>query len=490
MSSRRQILRLGAAGIVAASGAGATYLHTQNASAGEVGKPKPTPATSKPVSTPAAFTVPLSVPPTLRPSRVTRDTDYYDVTIGKSYANIVPGARTEVLTYNGSFPGPTIRARSGRKVVVRQKNHLNEPATVHLHGGATEQASDGSAMDPIKAGESKIFTYHNLQPHANLWMHDHTHHLESEHLFRGLANLYLLTDKIEESLPLPKGKYDVPLMLSDTRLDDKGQLVYTMDDAFQRTTLLVNGRPRPYFKVDARKYRFRLVNTSNLRMFWLSLSDGTPLTVIGADGGLLPAPYETERLLISPGERADLIIDFSKYPPGTQLILKNDLPPGDPELIGQVIRFDVGRPAPDKSSIPATLRSLPAIGEADTTRQMVMYMDEVGAGTNAFLNGKAFDPDRIDIDIKHGTTEEWILTNTSQTIPHNFHTHLVQFRVTGRNGGPATGFETGLKDTVLLWPGEFVTLRATFDTYKGVFPYHCHMVDHSAMGMMAQLRVS
>lgn len=490
MPTRRQLLRLGAAsGIVSATGVAAGYLHDPAAQAAVL----PTDTTPAPAAAGAAvapFSVPLTVPPTQRPVLSTRDTDYYDITIGKSYHEIIPGYRTQVYSYQGGFPGPTIRARSGRKVVIRQHNHLDEPASVHLHGGSTEAADDGSPMIPIAAGDSKIYTYPNVQPHATLWMHDHAHHLESEHLYRGLSNLYLLTDRIEDRLPLPSGRYDVPLMLRDVRLDDKAQIVYEMDDYENRDTILVNGRPQPRLRVDARKYRFRLVNSSNLRMFWLSLSDGTDLTIVGADGGLLPQPFTTPKVVISPGERLDLIVDFSKYARGTRIVLNNGLGPGSPDRVGQVMCFDVGKPVRDPSSVPGTLRTLPEVPDAVVTRDMVMHMDEVGSGTAALINGKAFDPNRIDTEVAWGTTEEWTITNTSGTIPHNFHTHLVQFRVVARDGQPASGFETGLKDTVLVWPGEFVTLRATFDTYRGVYPYHCHMVDHSAMGMMAQMRIS
>ncbi|WP_433347366.1 multicopper oxidase family protein [Micromonospora sp. CA-111912] len=485
MSTRRQLLRLGAAsGIVGATGGLVSR-------AGRVGAAPATaaPATSAaPAVTP--FTVPLTVPQTLRPVLRTATTDYYSVTMHRRRLEILPGSRTEVYTYNGDLPGPTIRATSGRRVVVRQRNRLNMPTAVHLHGGATAPGDDGSGDATIPPGGERTYTYPNRQPHATLWMHDHTHHMEAEHLYRGLSSLYLLSDRTEAALPLPRGAFDVPLVLRDAHLDADAQLVWTMDDADNRTTLLVNGRPWPRFQVQARRYRFRLVNSSNLRFFLLRLADGGEMTVIGSDGGLLEAPVTTPYLVLSPGERLEVVVDFARYQPGTSVVLQNLMGPGPAEQVGQVMRFDVVRAtAPDRSSVPQRLRTLPPLPTPTVRRNIELRMDEPGTGHQAYIDGKVFDPARIDTTIAWGSTEEWTVTNANALMPHNFHMHLVQFRVLDRGSAPADPTEAGLKDTVLLWPGQTVRLQATFDTWRGVYPYHCHMVDHSAMGMMAQLRI-
>jgi FtsP/CotA-like multicopper oxidase with cupredoxin domain len=153
------------------------------------------------------------------------------------------------------------------------------------------------------------------------------------------------------------------------------------------------------------------------------------------------------------------------------------------------MRFDVGEKVPDPSAVPATLRTLPALPTPTVQRSIELRMDEPGTGTGAYINGKSFDPNRIDTTVAWGTTEEWTVTNANTTIPHNFHMHLVQFRLIERNGKPVDGSESGLKDTVLLWPGQTVKLQVTFNTYRGVYLYHCHLVDHSAMGMMAQMQI-
>ncbi|GGU94958.1 spore coat protein A [Streptomyces litmocidini] len=440
---------------------------------------------------PPAFTTAMPVPPVLRPLSSTGGVDVYELTIRKAEARILPGFATDVLTYDGHFPGPVIRARSGRRVLVRHHNGLHMPVSVHLHGGNVAPPSDGNPMDVFAPGTARTYAYTNRQPHASLWFHDHAHHMEAEHVYRGLSGGYLLTDDLEQGLPLPKGRYDVPVTIRDARFDERGQLAYTMGDR-NRTTLLANGRPTPYFQVAARKYRFRLLNGSNLRLFSLSLSDGTPLTQIGSDGGLLERPVAVPVLPLSPGERADVVIDFSRHPVGTRLVLVNT-GPGRPEQVGKVLRFDVVRTADDPSRVPRVLRTLPpaaALPEAAVTRHIELSMDEDGRpDPRGFVNGRMFDPDRVDTTVAFGSSEIWNVTNANKRAPHNFHVHLVQFRVLERGGRPAGPTEAGLKDTVRVMPGETVKLHMTFGGFRGDYVYHCHMLDHSAMGMMATFRV-
>lgn len=443
----------------------------------------------------AKFTQRMPLAPVLQPYLTTSSTCYYRMDIKEVSKEIVPGLSTPVRTFNGSFPGPVIKAESGRRVVVRQTNSLSVPTSIHLHGAHVPQDSDGSPMDVIApGGGTKTYTYPNTQPHANLWFHDHAHHMESENVFRGMTGTYILTDDTERRLGLPSGNYDIPISLRDARFAQDGELIYQMGDFRNRNAILANGKPWPYFEVAARKYRFRLTNTANQRFFDLSLADDSELVQIGTDGGLLPAPHRTNTVAISPGERADVVIDFSRYPVGTTIELVNkDVAPFEPAaLVGKVIQFRVTRTAQDRSVVPETLRTLPPLPAATVNRNFEMRMDETGSpGSQAYINGKTYDMDRIDTEIAYGATEIWTVKNANQLAPHNFHMHLVQFRVLERNGQPVTsGPETGLKDTVPLKPGETVKLQATFNGYRGTYVYHCHLFDHGAMGMMANMRIS
>jgi len=438
------------------------------------------------------FQLPLPLPQVLIPYSRAHGVDRYRLTMRPARAQILPGVWTDVVTYGGHFPGPVIRARSGRPVSVEHRNALTMPTSVHLHGASVPSDDDGSPMDTIAPGTSRRYTYPNRQAHATLWYHDHAHHMESEHVYRGLSGTYLLTDAEEAALPLPTGAYDIPLAIRDAALDADGQLLYVMGDFQNRTTLLANGVAYPRFEVAARTYRLRLLNSSNLRSLRLRLADGAEIVQIGSDGGLLPRPHPTDAVALSPGERADVVVDFSRYPVGTQLVLENTLLNGGPaDQLGQVLRFDVARTAADRSEIPAVLRTLPPLPSPTAERSVVLSMDESGGpDVKAYIDGRVYDPDRIDTHIRHGASEVWTVTNTNRFAPHNLHLHLVQFQLLERNGQTPGPAESGLKDTVMLMPGETVKLQATFDTYRGIYLYHCHLIDHAAMGMMAQFKVT
>ncbi len=441
------------------------------------------------------FTRAMPLPQVLRPSLEAGGAAFYRMTMRESTAEIVPGLRTRVRTFNGSFSGPVIRAVSGRPVVIAQTNALDVDTAIHLHGGHVPPESDGAPMDLVPArGGTRAYVYPNQQPHANLWFHDHAHHMESENVFRGLTAFYLLTDDIERGLNLPSGDQDVPIALRDARFDSDGQFVYAMGDFQQRNVILANGSAWPYFEVEARRYRLRLFNTSNQRFFKVGLSDGSEFTQIGSDGGLLAAPFPTTSLPLSPGERADVVVDFSRYPVGTRLVLSNGQD-GPDALTAQLLQFRVvAAKGPDTSTVPDVLRTLPALPAPTAFRDVALSMDEgpVAPGTEpqGYINGQVYDPDRVDTVIPYGSTEVWTVTNTNRFIPHNLHIHLVQFRVLERNGRPVvSGPESGLKDTVSLFPGETVKLQATFTGYRGRYLYHCHLIDHAAMGMMATMQI-
>lgn len=435
------------------------------------------------------FTRAMPLPPVLEPS-ATRTTDHYTLRMKETTEEIVPGKTTTVLTYGGAFPGPLIKAESGRRVVIRQTNDLTVATSVHLHGAHVPADSDGWPMDTLApGGGQKTYTYPNDQSHANLWFHDHAHHAESENVYRGLSAFYLLSDDTEKQLNLPDGDYDIPIALRDARFDDAGQLIYEMNDR-ARNFVLANGRAWPYLEVKARKYRFRLFNTSNMRFFTLKLSDDSAFTQIGTDGGLLPAPLQATSLSLTSGERADIVIDFSRYAPGTRLELANTEGVTGDSPLAQVLQFRVTGPASDTSTVPDTLRTLPELPTPTGERTVVLQSDETGEDRHGYIDGKTFDPDRVDIQVPYGATEIWTVTNTNEKAPHNFHIHLVQFRILERNGQPVTsGPESGLKDTVRVMPGEEVKIQATFTGYRGKYVYHCHMLDHSSMGMMATLQV-
>lgn len=428
---------------------------------------------------PAPFSVRMPVPRELRPVSRAGGVDRYHLAVRQGTDELLPGVRTAVLGYDGQYVGPTIRARVGRPVEVTLTNELDQPANAHLHGGHTSSASDGFPMDLLDPGASRVLHYPNRQRGTTLWYHDHSHGTEAELVYRGMHGFYILDDDEEADLRLPDGPYDVPVMLTDAHFDATGALIYSPQDVPNRNTILVNGRPQPYYPVAARKYRFRVLNASNMRMFDLSLG-GRPMTQIASDGGLLPEPLVRNDIALDPAERADIVIDFAEYPIGSRVIL-NDA------VAGPVLRFDVTGHAPDHSRVPDRLRGLPPIATPTVAREFVLSTNPLPT-----INGKAFDPDRVDLTIRRGTTEVWRIVNRAadnRDETHDFHIHLVQFRVLDRDGKPPLPGENGLKDTVTVPPDSSVRVVPTFTDFLGKYVYHCHMLEHSAYGMMGRMDI-
>ncbi|WP_037251370.1 multicopper oxidase family protein [Kibdelosporangium aridum] len=477
MLNRRGTLKLGAAGGVALA------LPAERLMAAVVGSP--------PAAKP--FTRELPIPPVLSPVYSDRSTDYYELSVKPGVAEILPGVPTEVITYNGSFPGPTIKAKRGRSVKVAVTNRLQTPSAVHLHGGIVPQDSDGHPLDVIQPGHSRIYHYPNDQRASTLWYHDHAHHLEAEQIYKGLCGLYLIEDPKAAPM-LPRGQFDIPLMFRDVALDDHGQLLWAMFDAQRRSTVLVNGVPQPVLRVRRRKYRLRLVNTSNERMFSFRLSNGGELVQVATDGGLLARPVRRTEISLWPAERVEVVVDFSNARGGSAITLVNAQ--GTVPENTEIMRFDVvdsirkDMPDTDDSSVPQKLSVLPAIGApVMMTRKVVLSFDF--KNLVFLINGKPYDPYRTDFTVKRGSTEIWEVTNADpDPIPHSLHVHVVQFRVLDRNGRSVEPWEAYPKDTVSIASGETVRLLIKFDApYTGMFPFHCHFVDHSSVAMMAQMKI-
>lgn len=467
--SRRNIIALGA---MAATGLAGSVLSYRSAFGTSLPERGLSPSF-------APFSVPMPIPPVLRPHAVHGNTDLYRLAVKQAHVEILPGTTTPVFGYGGAFVGPTILARSGRKVGIVFDNSLDRATNVHLHGGHVAAASDGHPMDLIQSDSSKYYEYENRQQGATLWYHDHSHGTEAEHVYRGLSGFYLIQDPEEEHLRLPCGSYDVPIMLRDALFDDHANMVY--GDPTQRPTVLVNGAHQPYFRVARRKYRFRFLNAATERRFALNL-DGVPMTKIGSDGGLLASPVPVTEHDLSAGERVEFVIDFGQHPIGTQLLLADGTLP--------ILRFDVVADSVDHSRLPDRLRALPPLPRPRVNREITLSFDMSGDPVG-LVNGKPFDPARVDFRVRRGDTEIWNVSNGDgeHGFHHNFHLHLEQFEVLDRDGAPPWESDRGLKDTIYVPPGSSARLKTRFTDYLGKYVYHCHFLEHSAVGMMAQFEV-
>lgn len=432
------------------------------------------------------FVEAFRTPPVLEPTRADATTDFYEVEIRPAEVEILPGLRTTIWGFNGEFPGPTIRARSGRGVVVRHWNRLTEAQpSIHLHGGHVEPDSDGYPTDVIPPGTFRDYVYPNAQIASTLSYHDHEMDRTGPNVYMGLFGAYLIDDDVERSLNLPSGDYDVPVIIQDRLFHADGSLNYLHDlvDGARGDVILVNGVPQPRFVVANRKYRLRFLNGSNSRPYELALSSGQPFTQVGSDGGLLPHPVERETIPLFPFERVEAVVDFSGLPVGSTVVLNNLLEVG---RTGQVMLFEVGREEPDTSTVPPDLRPLDRLDKASATvtREFEFAMD----GTDWVINGRRFDHARIDASPQLGSTEIWRFRNRS-TMPHPVHVHLEFFQILDRDGTPPAPAEAGWKDTVVVPPGESVRVILRFTDFLGRYMLHCHNLEHEDNGMMANFEV-
>jgi spore coat protein A, manganese oxidase len=433
------------------------------------------------------FRVPLAIPPILRPVRRAGGRDYYVTTMRRARRRILPGKNTTVWAFDGHLPGPTIKAKRGRPAIVRRFNRLNVPVSTHLHGGKVPPHSDGHPRDVISPGRHQDYIYPNDQEAATLWYHDHTHHHTSRNNYMGLSGFYLIEDEVEAELNLPKGRYDVPLIIQDRTFRRNGQLRFDRDqDEVLGDTILVNGRPVPFFKVANRKYRFRILNGSHTRPYVLTLDNGAPLVQIGTDQGLLNAPAPVPWIELWPSERAEVVIDFSRFPIGTELILQDRKDHGDPSGAEPVMRFDVAREEEDPSSLPPVLRPVERLRPEGIEREWELSQD-VRTGV-WLINGRRFNPRRIDAEPRLGDTEVWTFHNLS-SVTHPMHVHLVRFQVLSRSNLALSPNDLGWKDTVRVDPAATVRVVMKFEGFRGRYVFHCHNFAHEDHSMMAQMRV-
>jgi FtsP/CotA-like multicopper oxidase with cupredoxin domain len=476
------------------------------------------PAASSPSIT--HFQAELPIPPVLAPTRTDASTDYFEIVQGEGEVTILPGRKSTVWGYNGTFPGPTIMARRGRSTVVRHVNNLKVPTVVHLHGARTPSDSDGFPTDfilpaqlspdaiPLCTSASgqrvaatgvpgvRTYVYPNDQRAATLWYHDHAMDWTGRNVYMGLAGFYLIEDDEERALPLPRGRHDIPLMICVRQFDAVGSIVYDARGHIGSVgdVILVNGVPWPRCEVERRKYRFRILNASNAETLELALSSGHPLVQIATDGGLLPAPVSIPSIPLAMAERVEVVVDFAEYAPGSQIVLRNLESTGP---LRELMRFDVAGPAiADGSFVPERLSAIAPlrIESAARTREFFLggHLEFNLPPVFWAINGRRFDPGRIDAAPRFGNVEIWRFVNHRTPFPghvHPPHMHLVNYQVLERNGGPPGLHETGWKDTIRLAEGDDVRVIARFDGYRGRYLLHCHNLEHEDHDMMARFDV-
>jgi blue copper oxidase len=435
--------------------------------------------------------------------------------IWRYQATILKGEKSSVVEIPGSYLGPIIKVHQGQKVRIRFDNATPQESIVHWHGLHVPAVMDGHPRYVVGPGQSYLYEFEVNNRAGTYWYHPHPHGSTGPQVYLGLAGLFIVSDAKEQALGLPDGEYDVALVLQDRTFNSDNQLVYTSGHMMEQMTgflgdtIMVNGLPYFTQPVATTAYRLRLLNGSNSRIYKLAWEDGRPLTIIGTDGGLLEKPVQRRYVFLSPGERLEIWADFSESKVGYETFLvslpfdgggagggmmgrrmarSKRLPNGAAFSICRIkVTKQVQKtwPLPQKLSEIGPVQINKAINRS-RPRQFYLTLRRMQWS----INGRVFQMNDVAADeiVQLGTTEIWEFYNTEggmMSMPHPIHLHGKQFRVIERSGVRHEGYvDEGLKDTVLLMPGERIRILVSFDDYPGMFLYHCHNLEHEDMGMM------
>lgn len=437
-----------------------------------------------------AFTAKLAIPP-LAESRVDdQGRRVFDLVAQKGSREFGAHGRVETWGFDGGHLGPTVRAKRGETVLVNVVNMVGERTSVHWHGMHLPARMDGGPHQEIRPGATWSPTWTVDQPAATLWYHPHPHGATQEHVTRGLAGLFIVDDERADRHGLPDryGVDDVPVIVQDQSIGGDGQF----DTRDRGDTILVNGTYGPYLDVTTEKVRLRLLNASTSRVYDFGLSDDRAFALVATDGGFLEQPFATDRIRLSPGERAEIVVAMR---PGETTVLRSYPPDLGDNFFADVFgggrdQFDVlelrAAPALEPSAdIDGRLTAIERLDPADATRSRAFRL----SGTQ--INQRKMDMGRIDEVVEVGATEVWEVSNQDGQV-HNFHVHDVQFQVLSVDGRPPDPTLAGWKDTVLVQPNRTVRLIMRFADFADPgtpYMYHCHLLMHEDRGMMGQFVV-
>lgn len=475
--------------------------------------------------------------------------------VQKYSAKLLQGPEQTLTEIPGSFLGPVIRLQKGQKVRVHLHNQLSEDTITHWHGLHVPAEVDGSPMYAIRPGQTFVYEFEIVNRASMVIYHPHPHEATATQVYHGLAGVIIVNDEEETALGLPSGEFEIPIVIQDKLFDGQNQLLYSPGMhgsmfGFYGNRILVNGHPEMQLDVASRAYRLRFLNGSTARIYKLAWDDGTPITVLGVDGGLLEQPENMPYVMLAPGERLDVWADFSGHSEGSQLVMRSLAFSGVVPSMGmgmmssQAYGLPVGSDYPiftaritkkvtDSPKLPSTLSKINRYSIGDTHNPNKPVPITISEGhMQMLLNGRPYayndiqDNERIPLntiqlmEISHehggghgmggmgmgrggmgmgGMGGGMGMMGGMMAMAHPIHLHGQSFQIVSRSidsaneGGYATvnqGFvNSGLKDTVLVMPGETVRIIKPFQDYKGLFMFHCHNLEHEDMGMMREFLV-
>lgn len=438
----------------------------------------------------ASFTQKLPIP-SLAKYKVVDGVKVFDMHIRASTTQFFPGVNTRTYGINASYLGETIRIRRGDKVRINYHNHLSEPTTMHGHGMHVPARMDGGPKNKIAPGTTWSAVYTVKQEASTNWYHPHLMGKTAEQVYMGLAGLLIVDDEVSDTLDIPKryGVDDIPVILQDKRFDSAKQIDYSPSRmeirmGYRSDTMLVNGAITPFVEVEAKRIRLRLLNGSNSRVYRLAFSDNRVFYQIATDQGFLERPVGLTGLTLSPGERAEIIVDF-RSDKGRRVVLRETKDNLD------IMQIRIDKTATDNPGMPSHLATLTKYSTSASVRTRTFVLNM--ANGHMAINGKTMNLNRIDEIVPVNDIEIWDITNTMR-MEHNFHIHATHFYVISRNGSAANvaANEKGYKDTVYVPPNSsvrFIVKMTDFTDPDNGYMYHCHFLEHEDDGMMGQFAV-
>ncbi len=433
----------------------------------------------------------LIIPPVIEPE-IINGVKNYDLKIQKSVHKFFKNYDTATYAINGTYLGPTIMVNNGDKVSLNYTNLLNEPTTMHGHGMHVPAIMDGTPHQKINPGDTWSARYTVKQKAATNWYHPHLMGKTAEHVYKGLAGLILIEDEEIKNLDLPKtyGVDDIPLVLQDRLFDRNGQIDYSPNmmqimHGYKGDVFIINGTVNPYIDVEAKEIRFRILNGSNSTMYNLKFSNNLKFKQIATDNSLLESPVELTSLLLSPGERTEIIVDLTNYK-GKSIYLN------ETKQNKLFLKINVKERTSKETHTPDKLTKLNFYNEKDAVKNR--YFALSGRMGEFYINGKSMNINVINEVMQLNQVEVWTVKNT-MGMEHNFHIHATHFIVLERNGSKnnVKANEKGYKDTVYLRGGDEVKLLVKMTDYADPntpYMYHCHFLEHEEAGMMGQFTVT